>query len=206
MSDWDILTKAAQEPEKYFAYTGELMLLKKREGESWQVSFALPMDTKHHPFNKYKGKANGRAGTRFMAILVEIDDDEQPVDQGKKHEGPAIIPMGKSLVRESGILRNDLDFTRYLWWKYNHLSESERKQVYATIPMGLAARLESSGGKDLADEKLAKRFNDHMVHALCGVLSCREFAYNKKAADAFGQLTASFHRFMQRRQERHGQG
>jgi hypothetical protein len=195
MSDWDALAKAAGDPQKYFAHVGEMMLAKKREGQRWQVTFDLPMEEEHHPFNRFHGKATGKAGTRFMCILVEIDDEDNPVDQKRKTDIRSRrqeVPMGKKLVKESGMLRRDIKFTRFLYWKWQHMDIGAQLLLEEDMPHGLLQKIHDTGGKYLGNEKAAKRFNDHMVHYLCDVVSCRELAYNKTAADKFNALASEF--------------
>lgn len=205
MDDLSILRVVATDPDRFIAFAGEVMLANKREGQRWQATFDFSMDTNSHPMNAYTGKATGRPGTRFMALLVEINDQDEPVDQdhkaASKAQGMGSL-VGAALVKESGILRHDLHFTRFLWWKLEHMGEQNRLDLENDLPHGLVASISDSGGKVLADKKQAKRFNDHMVHSLCEVLSCREFKYSKLAADKFNKLRTEFISWASERQKR----
>lgn len=205
MDDLSILRIVATNPDAFIAFAGEVMLASKREGKRRQATFDFSMDTDAHPMNHYHGKATGKPGTRFMALLVEIDDQDEPVNQehraAMKAHSPG-IPIGKALVKESGMMRRDIHFTRFIWWKLEHMGEEEKQMLLEDMPHGLFAEIKDSGGRALADEKKAKRFNDHIVHFLCSVLSCREFAYNKNAADEFNNLRNEYMQWLQDRQKK----
>ena len=47
-----------------------------RSGRS--VTFRLPEDEPEHPFRQLQSAAGKQAGARFMAVLVAIDDQEEP--------------------------------------------------------------------------------------------------------------------------------
>lgn len=93
----------------HIAFSGEMILL--RWGESSNagrtVSFQLDNDSIEHPFKRFDVGATKTktAGKRFMAVLVEIDDQELPVSQGgearhSSHEDR----QRKSFGRQSSIL------------------------------------------------------------------------------------------------------
>jgi len=70
--------------EKTIAFQGEVMLLgwadTSTRGKT--VTFQLPEDgDMEHPFRHFTLKAAKRAGQRFMAVLVQVDDDERPVEK-----------------------------------------------------------------------------------------------------------------------------
>lgn len=65
------------------AFQGELMLLNWAESSTRgrTVTFQLSEDGDSHPFKDFTIRQGKRAGQRFMAVLVQIDDNEQPVEQ-----------------------------------------------------------------------------------------------------------------------------
>lgn len=75
MSDNDI--------QQIVAYQGELMLLGWSESHNGgrKVTFLVPDDCDEHPFKQFTVKNGKIAGQRFMAALVQVDDNEQPVEQ-----------------------------------------------------------------------------------------------------------------------------
>lgn len=75
------------------SFTGEVMLLSWSESNSRGRTIVLQLDEEgdEHPFKKFTVKRGNHAGTRFMAVLVEIGDDEKPVKNAK--------PMLQSAIR-----------------------------------------------------------------------------------------------------------
>jgi hypothetical protein len=69
--------------EKLIAVKSEVQLLGWSETSTRgrTVTFNLPMDETTHPFKDYAIKSGKQAGHRFMMVLVEIDDQDQPVKQ-----------------------------------------------------------------------------------------------------------------------------
>lgn len=59
----------------------ETMLLQWAESSTRgrTITLLLPEDIETHPFRDYTIKSGKRAGQRFMAVFVEINDDETPV-------------------------------------------------------------------------------------------------------------------------------
>lgn len=199
MTDLSILGKVAKDPEELIAFSGELMLYKYRAGQRWQVTFDIAMDGDSHPFNQYSGRATGRQGTRFMAVLVELDDQDNPVNVNHKliaRQTSNERMSGAAMVRESGILRNDLWFQRFLWVKFKTMDEIYKQGIADNLPHGFYTELVESDGLALSDKKKAKRFADYMVHFLCGVESCRELAYKGPESDMFNELRNEYMRWM----------
>lgn len=72
--------------DRIVAWEGEVMLLgwghTSTRGKT--VTFQLPEESEGHPFAPYRmgnSKRAGRAGQRFMCVLVQLDDDERPVEK-----------------------------------------------------------------------------------------------------------------------------
>lgn len=80
---------------EHIAYQGELMLLGWSESNTSgrKVTFLLPPDTPEHQFKAFTAKQKGIAGQRFMAVLVQIDEREQPVKQEDQRPLAAIAAM-----------------------------------------------------------------------------------------------------------------
>lgn len=61
------------------------MLLNWNESKQGRTAvFLLDEESDSHPFKKFTTKKGKRAGQRFMAVLVELNDDDTPVVQEKK--------------------------------------------------------------------------------------------------------------------------
>lgn len=65
------------------AFQGEVMLINWSESSTRgrTATFLLGEDGDAHPFKDFTIKAGKRAGQRFMCVMVQIDDSEQPVAQ-----------------------------------------------------------------------------------------------------------------------------
>jgi len=69
--------------EKAVCYSGEVMLLAWAESNTRgrTVTFQMNEDGEAHPFKDMTVRKGGRAGQRFMMVLVELGDDEKPVEK-----------------------------------------------------------------------------------------------------------------------------
>lgn len=95
-------------------YKGEVQLLRWGESGSNGMTVTLALDDgpdgyTSHPFKPFhSGKANGQ---RFMAVLVPIGDDEEPM---AKPLPPTTIKPVKPNQREAGMLCRDLNFMTWI--------------------------------------------------------------------------------------------
>lgn len=69
------------ETEKIIAFQGDAMLLNWAESNTRgrTVTFLLDNEAESHPFRDFTVKSGKKAGQRFAMVLVQLDDDEQPV-------------------------------------------------------------------------------------------------------------------------------
>ncbi len=105
-------------------------------------------------------------GTRYMAALVEIGDNGQPV-KGKEKRKSAYWDKtegGKAAAR-AGMLCGDIEFHQYL------------------TKLDCSAPFEGQDGVEWAAENL---------RAICGVISRKELAHNPSALKKFLQLEAAY--------------
>lgn len=67
------------------AFQGEVMLLQWAESSTRgrTATFLLDDEGEAHPFRDFTIRQGKRAGQRFMAVLVQIGDDEQAVERPK---------------------------------------------------------------------------------------------------------------------------
>ena len=79
--------------EKVVAFHGEVMLLQWAESSTRgrTATFLLSDEGEAHPFRDFSIKSGKKAGQRFMAVLVELDDDEQPVEQRQRYSQLAFL-------------------------------------------------------------------------------------------------------------------
>lgn len=79
------------------AFQGEIMLLNWAESSTRgrTATFLLSEDGESHPFKDFTIRQGKRAGQRFMAVLVQIDDNEQPVQQPQQRLSQTAAVMCK---------------------------------------------------------------------------------------------------------------
>lgn len=89
--------------DEIIAFKGEAMLLNWNESKQGRtVVFQLDEEADQHPFKQFTTKKGKRAGQRFMAVFVEIGDDEQPIVQEKKG-GP--LSQSAAMLCDTGEFR-----------------------------------------------------------------------------------------------------
>lgn len=71
------------ETEKVIAFQGETMLLSWSESNTRgrTVTFLLPEEGESHQFRDFTVKQGKRAGQRFAMVLVQIGEDEKPIEK-----------------------------------------------------------------------------------------------------------------------------
>ncbi|MHB8914932.1 MAG: hypothetical protein ACYC4K_03870 [Thiobacillus sp.] len=84
-----------------------------------KVTFWLPEDSDLETFKGLTARKGNTSGHRFMAVLVEIGDDEMPVEPVIRDEQnpiprKAAISGGGALAKWAGILSNDPKFWEWL--------------------------------------------------------------------------------------------
>lgn len=81
--------------QEHIAYSGEMMLLGWSESNTGgrKVTFLLPPDTTEHQFKPFTSKQKGIAGQRFMSVLVQVDEHEQPVKQEETRPLASVAAM-----------------------------------------------------------------------------------------------------------------
>lgn len=115
-----------------------------------KVTFWLPDGMSLEPFRKMTVAKGKTAGQRLACVLVEIGDDEQPVQEAQ------IVPMGGSRLSGLALLAvtwcQDAAFQKWL----GVANEAEAKAAICTI-CGITSR------KDLATSKEAASLFDQNV-------------------------------------------
>jgi hypothetical protein len=79
--------------DQIISFKGEVMLLQWAESSTRgrTVTFLLDNDSESHPFRDFTIKSGKRAGQRFMCVLVQIGDDERPVEQQQRYSQLAYL-------------------------------------------------------------------------------------------------------------------
>jgi hypothetical protein len=97
--------------------------------------------------------------------------------------------LGKSMAKESGILRNDYHFQWFLYSVINNLDKATKTALVEDLPYRMVSKVQKIGHLIFkSDPKMGFKFASYVVHFLCSVHSCKEFRYNKNAATEFQHL------------------
>ncbi len=106
----DEINEADDSLSSIIAYRGELMLTgwSDTSTRGRTVTFLVPEDSPEHPFKSFQLRQGKRSGTRFMAVLVQIGDDELPVEQQQQTH---------TLSQQAAILCKD---PRFYHWCTEH--------------------------------------------------------------------------------------
>ena len=161
------------EPTPTFAGEVQLRRWSESNTQGVQVTFALADSSDLEKFRGLDGK-------RFMAVLVQIGDDEQPVDTRNSGDVPK---PGKS--------RNDREPLGDLCWRaVQWCKEPEFYEFIAPIyDRALGGQGFGTGdicvGRDVATRE---DFCRHAVLVLCEIQTRKELDTNPEAARKFNQL------------------
>jgi len=146
------------------SFQGEIMLAGWQESHTAgaKITFWLPDAEDLEPFKGMTSKKGNTAGQRFMAVLVEIGDDELPKDEAINHFPDATKmvekPKGGQLARLAGMWCIEPEFWEWL----------------NTLDSWLPIENES-------DAKCA-------IYVLCSIDSRAELDNNPEAAEKFHRL------------------
>lgn len=96
------------------AFSGEVQFAGYNDSNTQgaRITFWLPDPDQLAYFRAIVTKKGGKAGQRFMLVLVEIGDDEQPVDKAQEAAFERAV-KGGPLSQHAGRLCKDADFQRW---------------------------------------------------------------------------------------------
>ena len=144
--------------ENKIAFNGEVMLLQWAESSTRgrTVTFLLGDDGESHPFRDFTIRQGKRAGQRFMAVLVQIGDDEQVVEQRK------------TLSQQAFILCRDPEFWNWAQQRsFDTINSEESARAYICTALGINSRSEIDKKPDAADgfqRMIVTPFNAHRAY------------------------------------------
>ena len=81
-----------------------------------KCTFWFDEDSAEHPLKKFTVRRGKHAGTRFRMVLVEIGDDEVPVDQVAREQHETVV--GGPISKHCGMLCRDDAFILYMKQRY----------------------------------------------------------------------------------------
>lgn len=156
------------EPTPTFAGEVQLRRWSESNTQGVQVTFALADSSDLEKFRGLDGK-------RFMAVLVQIGDDEQPVDVRKSD-----IKVRKSDIAHEPL--GDLCWRAVQWCKEPEFADFISRAYYQVFPGGESRTpvVPTDGSQEV--------FAKFAVQRLCGIESRKELDTNPEAARKFNQL------------------
>lgn len=107
------------------AYQGELMLAGWSATHSGgaKVTFWLPDDTALEAFKHLTVRKGNTAGQRFMAVLVQIGDNDEPITPGSDTQRPQ-----HALSRSAALICKSDDFQQFVKSKTGYLPTDPQKR------------------------------------------------------------------------------
>jgi len=159
--------------DEIIAFKGEMMLLNWSETKQGRnVVFLLDEESDIHPFKKFTTKKGKRAGQRFMAVLVELNDDDTPIVQEQEK------PKGGPLSKSAALLCQNEKFQSFLsdeypgMWDRFESDTSEEKSTYvikSVCGVSSRAELDHVDGASKKFHALMREYGSWCVKAERGV-------------------------------------
>jgi len=155
------------------SFQGEIMLAGWQESHTAgaKITFWLPDSAALEPFKGMTAKKGNTAGQRFMAVLIEVGDDDQPIEPvAQKVEHSA---KGGALAKLAGMWCNDLSF--YQWIRPIYDRELGGNGLgHGDMEIGITVAN-------------WQEFCRHAILVFCDIESRAELDNNEDAADKFHQ-------------------
>jgi len=154
-----VVIDADEYNERLIAYHGEIQLIENKWSDVSGYVTRMQLhesDEGGHPLKTY------HRGTRFHLVLVEVDDDEQPIDQMTKqriNKHLTNMQKGGRYSKEAGMLCRDPQFQRYLY---------------------RLGKIDPTW-----DEKMRTEAARHYVCQVCNIESRKELDHDEHKAQAF---------------------
>jgi len=175
------------EQERIIAFQGELWLRNwKENADGREVSFGMPVSEEDstHPFRQYMS-AGGR-GTRFYAVLVAMDDNDQPVDSDRRAKVHAALDehelKGGKISQQAGRMCKDPYFHDYVAYVLLDGSEpQDRRDLARQMPYWVVSILRKKGRKAFADLKTARDIATYYVYSMCDIRTRKTLDHNVSA-------------------------
>ncbi|MFM0503937.1 hypothetical protein [Paraburkholderia caffeinilytica] len=127
-------------------FSGEMQLMNWGESSAngaWVKFWITPEDLE--AFRSLKCKSGKIAGHRVAAVLVEIGDDEQPVQQVEPEK-----PKGGELARMAGVLCQDVEFRVFMSAQGWHAGNDQEAAETIRQMCGVTTRAELDHNADAA--------------------------------------------------------
>jgi hypothetical protein len=161
--------------EEIIAFKGEVMLLSWAESHKGGRTgvFLFDDENEQHPLKQFTTKRGKRAGSRFMCVLVELNDDETPVNQ-----------KGGPLSQSAARMCENQKFQEFLCTEYEEQ---------------FTAHVEADRGPSGNKYEMAERYATQTLRTICNVRSRAELDHDEQAAKRFHELMREFNQRTDRR-------
>lgn len=114
-------------PIQQFEYHGEVMLKGWSDSSAgWGVQFVLELEKDFHPFMGQRRPDKEAPGSRFMVALVELDDDDTPIDQEKRERLKRAHKRGKTPQTLSNVAAMMIKHPRFGDWLSETVDDSRQ--------------------------------------------------------------------------------
>lgn len=182
----------AKDPDAFLVFYGEMLLRDwgdNSAGES--VEFWLSGDGAH-PFKNFKSSKRSVGGSRFIAFVVEVDDDESFVNQAQKNKLKKAIGEtvrnGKH-SQHAALVCKQTDFHQYIVNRVKRLDPEQKRLFATTLPHGLYTEMTKSKMQILLDDEVkGELFAKLFLYWWAGIKSRRELDYSPKKFEAFREI------------------
>ena len=180
-------TGGAMSDDPYIVFEDELQMVHWRDDASGGMTVTFRVASPEydaHPFKRFA------VGARLFARMIEIGDDEQPVNQEQRERIRAAMAeretKGGRLARDAGILCNNPAYQRFVVELMLHSSPADKRTTAASMPTVLVNALKEN--KVLDDPRMAGELAKWHVYRLCGIKSRRELDHRQDAANRYEQF------------------
>lgn len=183
--------KIARDPDRYTVYSGEAML-KDFDGESVSLwlsdSAALQGHTKNpeHP----------EKGSRYLMVLVEIGDDEQPIDVDMREQFTGVLkelvkPMTtpEKVVKQAALLCKDRDFHRFVHTSLKDMTEDQKLLFFRS---GVPRWLTDLGLGSFNQPEHAEEWAKYYLYYRCNIHSRKQLGFRNEYKDKFYAVLKDF--------------
>lgn len=189
-----VFDRIARNPEKYTVYSGEAML---RDWDHDSVNLWLADAGEQSPFQTHqKSPDEPIKGTRYLMVLIEIDDAQEPVDIHirdkfidvmKETIKPLTTP--ERIVRQAGMLCRDSDFHKFVHSQLKGFTDAQKAAFFLS---GIPRWLTELGLGSFQDPGQAAEWCRYYLYYRCGVSSRKQLGFKAEYRDKFMAVQRDF--------------
>lgn len=198
-----VFDRIHRNPEKYTVYSGEAML---RDWDADSVQLWLADHGEQSPFQTHhKSPDDPIKGTRYIMVLIEIGDDQQPIDIhirdqfiGVMKETIKPLTTPEKIVRQAGMLCRDSDFHKFVHSQLKTFTDAQKAAFYIS---GIPRWLTELGLGSFQDAGQAAEWCRFYLYYRCGVHSRKQLGFKQEYKDKFNQVLRDFNTWGRKHQQ-----